>query len=140
MTGIDNNKFGPGGFFSPSNDSYFICYDIDNNGINDLIGQSVQLYYPPISDTSKNGQMYNIQRFGIPIYMKFDSSFNITYYHENFRNPDVLFHQPDFYAQADLNKDGVVSEEEMREWLEDNSFFDLEEDGWMSGHRNDYWM
>ena len=24
-------------------------------------------------------------------------------------------------------------EEEMREWLEDNSFFELEEDGWISG-------
>jgi hypothetical protein len=105
-TGIDNNKFGPHQFFEPANQSYFVPYDIDNNGINDLIGQSVLLYYPPISDTSKRNEMYNIQRFGIPVYIKFDSSFNVTYYHENFRNPDVLWHQPDFYALTDLNKDG----------------------------------
>ena len=38
--------------------------------------------------------------------MKLDSSFNLTYYHENFRNPDVLLHQPDFYSQVDINNDG----------------------------------
>jgi hypothetical protein len=105
-TGIDNNVFGPHQFFPPANMAKFIIEDIDNNGINDLIAQSVLLYYPPISDTSKTNEMPNIQRIGIPVYIKFDSSFNATYYHENFRNPEVLLHQPDFFNQVDLNKDG----------------------------------
>lgn len=105
-TGIDNNKFGPHQYFPPANQAPFLIEDIDNNGFNDIIGQSVQLYYPPISDTSKNGELPNIQRIGIPVYLKFDSLFNITYYHENFRNPEVLLHQPDFYTQIDLNNDG----------------------------------
>jgi hypothetical protein len=105
-TGIDNNVFGPHQFFPPANMAKFIIEDIDNNGINDLIAQSALLYYPPISDTSKTNEMPNIQRIGIPVYIKFDSSFNATYYHENFRNPEVLLHQPDFFDQVDLNNDG----------------------------------
>lgn len=80
----------------------FIIEDIDNNGFNDLIAQSALLYYPPISDTSKTNEMPNIQRLGIPVYIKFDSTFNITYYHENFRNPEVLLHQPDFLTKLIL--------------------------------------
>jgi hypothetical protein len=105
-TGIDNNVFGPHQFFPPANMAKFIIDDIDKNGFNDLIAQSALLYYPPISDTSKTDEMPNIQRLGIPVYIKFDSSFNITYYHENFRNPEVLLHQPDFFEQIDLNNDG----------------------------------
>ena len=105
-TGIDNNVFGPHQFFPPANMAKFIIDDIDNNGFNDLIAQSALLYYPPISDTSKTNEMPNIQRIGIPVYIKFDSSFNATYYHENFRNPEVLLHQPDFFDQVDLNNDG----------------------------------
>jgi hypothetical protein len=105
-TGIDNNVFGPHQFFPPANMAKFIIDDIDNNGFNDLIAQSALLYYPPISDTSKTNEMPNIQRIGIPVYIKFDSSFNATYYHENFRNPEVLLHQPDFFNQVDLNNDG----------------------------------
>jgi hypothetical protein len=105
-TGIDNNVFGPHQFFPPANMAKFIIEDIDNNGFNDLIAQSALLYYPPISDTSKTNEMPNIQRLGIPIYIKFDSTFNITYYHENFRNPEVLLHQPDFFNQIDFNNDG----------------------------------
>jgi hypothetical protein len=105
-TGIDNNKFGPHQYFQPANQAPFLIEDIDNNGFNDIIGQSVQLYYPPISDTSKVGELPNIQRIGIPVYLKFDSLYNITYYHENFRNPEVLLHQPDFYTQIDINNDG----------------------------------
>jgi hypothetical protein len=105
-TGIENNTFGPHQFFQPANMAKFIIEDIDNNGINDLIAQSVLLYYPPISDTSKTNEMPNIQRIGIPVYIKFDSSFNAIYYHENFRNPEVLLHQPDFFNQVDLNNDG----------------------------------
>ena len=105
-TGIDNNVFGPHQFFPPANMAKFIIEDIDNNGFNDLIAQSALLYYPPISDTSKTNEMSNIQRIGIPVYIKFDSAFNITYYHENFRNPEVLLHQPDFFEQVDLNNDG----------------------------------
>ena len=106
MTGLENTKFGPNQFFRLANQAAFLIQDIDNNGINDIVGQSVQIWYPPISDTSKNKQMYNNQRIGIPAYVKFDSAFNATYYHENFRNPDVLWHQPDFFEQIDLNKDG----------------------------------
>jgi hypothetical protein len=106
MTGLENTKFGPNQFFRLSNQAAFLIQDIDNNGINDIVGQSTQIWYPPISDTSKNKQMYNNQRTGIPAYVKFDSAFNATYYHENFRNPDVLWHQPDFFEQVDLNKDG----------------------------------
>ena len=106
MTGLENTKFGPNQFFRLSNQAAFLIQDIDNNGINDIIGQSTQIWYPPISDTSKNKQMYNNQRTGIPAYVKFDSAFNATYYHENFRNPDVLWHQPDFFEQIDINKDG----------------------------------
>jgi hypothetical protein len=105
-TGIDDNVFGPHQYFPPANMAKFIVEDIDNNGINDLIAQSALLYYPPISDTSKTNEMPNIQRIGIPVYIKFDSSFNATYYHENFRNPEVLLHQPDFFDQVDLNNDG----------------------------------
>ena len=105
-TGIDNNVFGPHQFFPPANMAKFIIEDIDNNGFNDLIAQSALLYYPPISDTSKTNEMPNIQRLGIPVYIKFDSTFNITYYHENFRNPEVLLHQPDFFNQIDFNNDG----------------------------------
>lgn len=104
--GLSNVKFGPNQYFTPANQSNFVIQDIDKNGINDIIAQSVQLAYPPISDTSKRGDKFNIQRIGIPIYIKFDSNFNATYYHENFRNPDVLWHQPDFFAQVDLNNDG----------------------------------
>ncbi len=106
MTGLENTKFGPNQFFRLANQAAFLIQDIDNNGINDIVGQTVQIWYPPISDTSKNKQMYNNQRMGIPAYVKFDSAFNATYYHENFRNPDVLWHQPDFFEQIDLNKDG----------------------------------
>lgn len=105
MTGIDNTKY-QSGFFTPANQSSLLVQDIDNNGINDLIGQTTMIWYPSISDTSKNKEMPNIQRLGIPVYIKFDSSFNVTFYHENLRNPDVLWHQPDFYDQVDLNKDG----------------------------------
>jgi len=104
--GLSNVKFGPNQYFTPANQSNFVIQDIDNNGINDIIAQSVQLTYPPISDTSKKGDKFNIQRLGIPIYIKFDSNFNATYYHENFRNPDVLWHQPDFLEMVDLNNDG----------------------------------
>ena len=104
MTGIENTKFGPFQYFIPANLAPFIVTDIDKNGINDIIGQSVQLWYPPYSDTSKSPT--NIQRIGMPVYMKLDSNFNLTYYHENFRNPDVLLHQPDFYELEDLNSDG----------------------------------
>lgn len=105
-TGIENNTFGPHQYFPPANMAKFIIEDIDNNGVNDLIAQSALLYYPPISDTSKTNEMPNIQRIGIPVYIKFDSSFNVTYYHENFRDPEVLLHQPDFFTQVDLNNDG----------------------------------
>lgn len=105
-TGIENKTFGPHQYFPPANMAKFIIDDIDKNGFNDLIAQSALLYYPPISDTSKTDEMPNIQRIGIPVYIKFDSSFNITYYHENFRNPEVLLHQPDFFTQVDLNNDG----------------------------------
>ena len=104
MTGLENTKFGPQQYFGPANQAPFIITDLDKNGINDIIGQGVQLWYAPYSDTSKSPT--NIQRFGIPVYMKLDSSFNLTYYHENFRNPDVLLHQPDFYSQVDINNDG----------------------------------
>ena len=105
MTGMDNAKY-QSGFFTPANQSSLVVQDIDNNGINDLIGQTTMIWYPPISDTSRVKEMPNIQRIGIPVYIKFDSSFNATFYHENLRNPDVLWHQPDFYDQVDLNKDG----------------------------------
>ncbi len=105
-TGIENKTFGPHQYFPPANMAKFLIDDIDKNGFNDLIAQSALLYYPPISDTSKTDEMPNIQRIGIPVYIKFDSSFNITYYHENFRNPEVLLHQPDFFDQVDLNNDG----------------------------------
>jgi len=105
MTGMDNAKY-QSGFFTPANQSSLVVQDIDNNGINDLIGQTTMIWYPPISDTSRWKEMPNIQRIGIPVYIKFDSSFNATFYHENLRNPDVLWHQPDFYDQVDLNKDG----------------------------------
>ena len=105
MTGIDNAKY-QSGFFTPANQSSLVVQDIDNNGINDLIGQTTMIWYPPISDTSRWKEMPNIQRIGIPVYIKFDSIFNATFYHENLRNPDVLWHQPDFYDQVDLNKDG----------------------------------
>ena len=104
MTGLENTKFGPQGYFGPANQAPFIITDLDKNGINDIIGQSVQLWYAPYSDTSKSPT--NIQSIGIPVYMRLDSSFNLTYYHENFRNPDVLFHQSDFYSQVDINNDG----------------------------------
>jgi len=104
MTGLENTKFDQYQYFGPANQAPFIITDLDKNGIKDIIGQSVQLWYAPYSDTSKSPT--NIQRFGIPVYMKLDSSFNLTYYHENYRNPDVLLHQPDFYSQADINNDG----------------------------------
>ena len=106
MTGIDNAKFGPSGIFRLAGQANLLVQDLDGNGINDLIGQSTMIWYPPISDTSKNKEMPNILRIGMPAYIKFDSAFNATFYHENYRNPDVLWHQPDFYYQADLNNDG----------------------------------
>ena len=106
MTGIDNAKFGPTSIFRLANQSSLLIQDLDGNGINDIVGQSHMIWYPPISDTSKWKEMPNILRMGLPAYIKFDSAFNATFYHENYRNPDVLWHQPDFYAQADLNKDG----------------------------------
>ena len=106
MTGTDNVKFGPFGISTPANQATILIQDLDGNGMNDIIGQSGMIWYPPISDTSKVKDMPNIQRIGIPAYLKFDSAFNATFYHENYRNPDVLLHQPDFHYQVDLNKDG----------------------------------
>jgi hypothetical protein len=105
-TGEDNNTYGPSQFFAPANQAKMFFQDIDKNGMVDMIGQAVQMYYPPISDTNKN-QKYNIQRIGMPIYLRLDSQFNITMHHENFRNPDVLWHNNDFYGQVDLNNDGI---------------------------------
>ena len=105
-TGEDNNTFGPAQFFAPANQAKMFFQDIDNNGMMDMIGQAVQMYYPPISDADKN-KKYNIQRIGMPIYLRLDSQYNITMHHENFRNPDVLWHNNDFFGQADLNNDGV---------------------------------
>lgn len=105
-TGEDNKTYGPAQFFAPGNQGKLLFQDIDKNGMTDMIGQAVQLYYPPISDTNKN-QKYNIQRIGMPIYLRLDSGYNITMHHENYRNPDVLWHNTDFFGQADLNKDGT---------------------------------
>jgi hypothetical protein len=105
-TGEDNKTYGPAQFFAPGNQGKLFFQDIDKNGITDMIGQAVQLYYPPISDTNMN-QKYNIQRIGMPIYLRLDSAYNITMHHENFRNPDVLWHNTDFFGQADLNNDGI---------------------------------
>lgn len=106
QTGVDNNKFGPASIFQLAGQSNFLVQDIDNNGINDIIGQTTMIWYPPVSDTSRVKEMPNILRIGIPAYIKFDSAFNAVYYHENYRNPEVLLHQPDFYEQVDLNNDG----------------------------------
>lgn len=106
ITGQDNNIFGPTQIFTLANQSNFFYQDIDNNGMIDIIGQTTQLYYPPISDTSRNHEMVNIQRIGIPFYLRLDKNFNIKSYHENFRDPDVLLHHPDFYGQIDINNDG----------------------------------
>lgn len=106
-TGEDNITFGPAQFFAPANQGKMFFQDIDKNGMVDMIGQAVQMYYPPISDTNKN-KKYNIQRIGMPIYLRLDSTFNITMHHENYRNPDVLWHNPDFFGQADLNNDGIA--------------------------------
>lgn len=106
MTGIDNAKFGPTGIFELAGQANLLIQDLDGNGIKDIVGQSTMIWYPPISDTSKWKEMPNILRIGIPAYIKFDSAFNATFYHENYRNPDVLLHQPDFYYQVDLNNDG----------------------------------
>lgn len=105
-TGEDNNTYGPAQFFAPANQAKMFFQDIDNNGMVDMIGQAVQMYYPPISDTNKN-QKYNIQRIGMPIYLRLDNQYNITMHHENYRNPDVLWHNNDFFGQADMNNDGV---------------------------------
>lgn len=106
QTGMDNNIFGPTSIFKLANQANLLVHDIDNNGINDIIGQTSLIWYPPISDTSRWKEMPNILRIGIPAYIKFDSAFNAIFYHENYRNPDVLFHQPDFYDQVDVNNDG----------------------------------
>jgi hypothetical protein len=106
QSGLENNKFGPTSIFKLAGQANLLVQDIDNNGINDLIGQTTMIWYPPISDTSRRKEMQNILRIGIPAYIKFDSAFNAVFYHENYRNPDVLLHQPDFYDQVDLNNDG----------------------------------
>ena len=105
-TGEDNRTYGPAQFFAPGEQGKLFFQDIDKNGMTDMIGQANQLYYPPISDTNKN-QKYNIQRIGMPIYLRLDSAYNITMHHENFRKPDVLWHNTDFFGQADLNNDGT---------------------------------
>ncbi len=105
-TGEDNRTYGPAQFFAPGGQGKLFFQDIDKNGMTDMIGQANQLYYPPISDTNKN-QKYNIQRIGMPIYLRLDSTYNITMHHENFRKPDVLWHNTDFFGQADLNNDAT---------------------------------
>ena len=100
----DDNDIGEGPQFFPYTEGEFLVSDLNNDGIKDLIGKSVQLVY---DDGDKPNQWFNIQKIGFSEYLVFSSDFEIENYHENYRNPDVLTHNSDFPQEIDVDNDGI---------------------------------
>ena len=100
----DDNDIGEGPHFFPYTEGEFLVSDLNNDGIKDLIGKSVQLVY---DDGDKPNQWFNIQKIGFSEYLVFSSDFEIENYHENYRNPDVLTHNSDFPQEIDVDNDGI---------------------------------
>ncbi|MGY8951401.1 MAG: hypothetical protein ACKVJW_06425, partial [Flavobacteriales bacterium] len=99
----DDNDIGERQFF-PYTEGEFLVSDLNNDGINDLVGKSAQLVY---DDGDNPNQWYNIQKLGFPEYLIFSNDLEIENYHENYRNPDVLAHNSDFSQQIDVDNDGI---------------------------------
>ena len=99
----DDNDIGESQFF-PYTEGEFLVSDLNNDGINDLVGKSAQLVY---DDGDNPNQWYNINKLGFPEYLIFSNDLEIENYHENYRNPDVLAHNSDFSQQIDVDNDGI---------------------------------
>ena len=99
----DDNDIGERQFF-PYTEGGFWVSDLNNDGINDLVGKSAQLVY---DDGDNPNQWYNINKLGFPEYLIFSNDLEIENYHENYRNPDVLAHNSDFSQQIDVDNDGI---------------------------------
>ncbi|MGB0649892.1 MAG: PKD domain-containing protein [Rhodothermales bacterium] len=77
-------------FVNPVLESAFLVKDLNEDGINDLIGGIPTIYN--VRDNSYEG----VARLLVPLYLTVDHNLNIIGYHENIAYPESMFHNQDW--------------------------------------------
>ncbi|MGC6479943.1 MAG: FG-GAP repeat domain-containing protein, partial [Flavobacteriaceae bacterium] len=98
--GYETEVTGPEQFFSLGAQISFLYHDLNNDGVEDIIGETQQLW------TNRTMGRFNIARNGIPVYLNINHDFSISTYHEDKQFPDEIFHNADFFVLEDFDGDG----------------------------------